>query len=234
MEPEPFNGQLSLDDYVGKTTHMFYVDYLWTDECLYGAPEPDYLETLKKYFTAGIVGYEITKEGVKHLQCYCIATPNKYNSFIGQWKRDYKARTGREPTGRAKKGERRNYGRVKGLKKDPKYAMAYCMKDGVYYTWNLDEDLVKEASKITYKPEKERDKFEKMMDFMKDNQVIWKHNDKLDFISIVVKEHLKIYGTPLQKRMLDKYLLSSGVVSYLDYTRANFSYYRQAYHEDEF
>lgn len=217
----------TISNYVKKTNHMFYVDYPWDEK-------EDYLGKLKKYFTAGIVGYEISAEGIKHLQCYCIGTPNNYNSFVAQWKRDYKEKTGKSPVGRAKKGERRNYGRVKHLKKDVKYAMAYCMKDKLYTTWNLDETVVKAASEITYKPEKVQDKWEQMMQVCKDNKQQWLNGHKLEFIAILVKKHLEVYGTAVQKRAIDKYLLASEVVSPMDYVNANFAFYAQAYNPENY
>lgn len=217
----------TITDFVKKTNHMFYVDYPWSDN-------ENYLGKLKKYFTAGIVGYEISAEGTKHLQCYCIGTPNKYNSFIAQWKRDYKEKTGIAPVGRATKGQRRNYGRVKHIKKDIKYVMAYCMKDGLYEHWNLDEDVVKEASEITYKPEKKQDKWDIMMKECERHRQLWFHGERLQFIAVLVKKHLEVYGTAVQKRAIDKYLLSSGVVSAMDYTNANFAFYAVAYNPDNY
>lgn len=219
--------EATLEDYMKKTNHMFYVDFPWNDN-------ENYLGKLKKYFSAGIVGYEISQEGTKHLQCYCIAPPNKYHSFIAQWKRDYKEKTGNTAVGRAKKGERRNYGRVKHLKKDVKYAMAYCMKDGMYETWNLDEAIVKEASEISYKPEKVKDKWEQMIECCKQHKMLWHEGDKLGFLAVIVKKHFWLYGTAVQKRAIDKYLLASNVVSAMDYVNANFAFYAQAYNPDNY
>lgn len=219
--------QQQLEDFANKANHMFYVDYP------YEKPMEDYLEVIQAYFPAGIVGYEISGEGVKHLQCYCIGTKAKYNAFIGQWKRDYEAKTGVKPTGRANKGVRRNYGKVKHLKKDSKYAIAYCMKDMNYVWWNLDETLIEECKKITYKPEKETDKFQEMVLFAKDIKDLWRDN-KIAYLGKLVKQHYSLYKTALSKRTLDKYLLVSGTVTEEQYAQANFGYYAQAYNENNY
>lgn len=211
----------TLDDYCKKLHHMFYVDYPYE--------EKDNVEKLfKDYFTAGVIGYEKSDKGIEHIQCYCIGTKAKYNSFIAKWKKEYEIITGEQPTGRASKGERRNYGRVKGLKKEPKYAIAYCMKDGEYKHWGIDEDIIKICEEITYKPEKIKDKYEEMIEFCKKNKEIWR-DYKIAYLGKVVKEHFRLYKTALTKRTLDKYLLAAQVVSYEEYATAQFGFYNQCY-----
>lgn len=216
---------------------MFYVDWPWSkiENAEYKVDlESDYLGKLKKYFSAGVVGYELSEDKVEHLQCFCIGTPKNYNSFIAQWKRDYKEKTGKVPVGRAKKGERRNYGRVKMIKKDSQHCVAYCIKQGLYVTWGLDEKVLEEAKKITYMPEKVRDKWEEMIQCCKQHQHLWHDGDKLAFLAVIVKKHFWLYGTAVQKRAIDKYLLASGVVSAMDYVNANFAFYAQAYNPDNY
>lgn len=205
---------------------MFYVDYPYE--------EKDNVEKLfKDYFTAGVIGYEKSDKGIEHIQCYCIGTKAKYNSFIAKWKKEYETITGKQPTGRASKGGRRNYGRVKGLKKEPKYAIAYCMKDGEYKHWGIDEDIIKICEEITYKPEKIKDKYEEMVEKAKNIKELWR-DEKIVYLGVLVKEHCRLYKTALTKRVLDKYLLASGTVSEEQYAQANFGYYVQAYNENNY
>lgn len=206
---------MSLEDYAKECNHMFYVDYPWKQK-------GDYLDIIERYFVASVVGYEKTEKGIHHLQVFAIGTPAKYNAFIAKWKIDYEKLTGCKPNGKTMKGQRKMYGRVKDIKKEPKYAIAYCMKDGEYVVQNIDPKVVEECKGLSYKkPTSRTYRLEQVLKVAKNFKHLW-YEDRREYIGMIVEAHHKAYQSALQLRTLQRYLLDAQVMSYADYADAMF------------
>lgn len=121
----------------------FYVDISFSDPS-----HNNTFETLmSEYFERYMVGRELSqKEKREHYQCYAIGyKPGSYNNFIAKIKKEFP-----HLCGKAKKGQRRNYGRIKDKLKDPENMKAYCVKDGDYFWKGYGDDEVAERYAASY------------------------------------------------------------------------------------
>lgn len=206
----------TIEDYVKETQHLFYVDWDWTQK-----GELDAL--FKLYFTRFVCGYEISNvNAVKHLQCFTIGPPARYRAFVARWKIDYEKKHGKKPTGRAKKGGRKNYGKVRNIKKPVVNCIAYCIKDGEYSHFNFPKETMLEAEKTTYKVENIDTKKLIIKHFLKRNKDLWhygSHDDKFNIITKLCKFHFEAFNHGMSKSTLTRYLLTSGLISHRDYAK---------------
>lgn len=208
----------TLESYVAETHHMFYVDYPWKVK-----GELDGL--FKKYFVRFVTGYEISKvQKVKHIQCYGLAPPAKYRAFIAKYKSVYRQNVGKTPSGRASLGTRKNYGRVKNIIKSVENCIAYCIKDNNYSYYNIPTHLMDYCKTISYQTDSIKEKKQEMERLCKQliNDWVQGLEQKLMCITAIVEKHFKLFHMPLAKTTLEKYLLSSGLVTFERYARANF------------
>lgn len=204
--------ELKIEDYVVDQIHLFYVDFPWkthTDQIL---------PILKQYFHKGVVGLEVSESGVEHCQCYCEGSPAKYNTFIAKWKSIYQKLTGNKPTGRAGKGGRRNYGRTKNIKREPKYGVAYCLKDKNYRFWGFEETFISRCEAISYKRQitSARSKRASMIDKCKELTDLY-FSDKIAFVEQIGENHLKLFDNPITRNTLTRYLILSGLKTHRDH-----------------
>ena len=207
--------QATLDDYTKNLQHLFYIDWDWKEK-----GELDGL--FKNYFTRFVTGYEISKEKqVKHIQCFTIGPPTRYRAFIAKYKADYKKAHGKEPVGRAPKGGRKNYGKVREIKKSHINCIAYCIKDGEYSHYNIDKATMMEAENTTYQIDSIDKRKNIIHNFLQQNKHLWKESaeNKFEIMVKITKLHFEAFGYGIKKATLDKYLLSSGLVSYRVYTQ---------------
>jgi len=204
--------ELKIEDYVEDQIHLFYVDFPWKQH------QDRILPIMKQYFHKGVVGLEVSESGVEHCQCYCEGPPAKYNTFIAKWKATYQALTGNKPTGRAGKGGRRNYGRTKNIKREPKYGVAYCLKDKNYRFWGFEETFISRCEAISYKRQitSARSKRASMIDKCKELRDLYL-NDKISFVEQIGENHLKLFDNPITRNTLTRYLILSGIKTHRDH-----------------
>ncbi len=210
--------QITINDYVADTHHMFYVDYPWKHK-----GELD--DLFKKYFVRFVTGYEISKiKKVKHIQCYGLAPPAKYRAFIAKYKSVYRQNVGKTPSGRATLGTRKNYGRVKNIIKSVENCIAYCIKDNNFSYYNIPQDLLEQCKTISYQVDSIKVKKQEMERLCKQLYPDWQKGpeEKLLVITTIVEKHFQLFRMPLAKTTLEKYLLSSGLVTFERYAHSNF------------
>jgi len=209
--------ELTIEDYVQDQIHLFYVDFPWKAQ----ENEQSIIAQLKQYFHKAVIGLEVSESGVEHLQCYCEGSPAKYANFIAKWKKMYKALTNVEPTGRAGKGGRRNYGRTKEVKKEAKYGIAYCMKDKNYRFWGYEKVFIERCECISYKRQitSQRSKKASMIALCKQHCTLWgqSYPDKVTFVSIIGENHFKLFDNPMTRNTLNRYLILSGIKTHREY-----------------
>jgi len=206
--------ELKIEDYVVDQIHLFYVDFPWK----LADNEERVIALLKQYFHKGVAGLEVSESGVEHVQCYCEGSPAKYASFVAKWKKLYEDITGKKPTGRAGAGGRRNYGRTKNVKREPKYGVAYCLKDKNYRFWGFEETFISRCEAISYKRQitSARSKRASMIDKCKELRDLYL-NDKVTFVEQIGENHLKLFDNPLTRNTLTRYLILSGLKSHRDH-----------------
>jgi hypothetical protein len=174
------------------------------------------------YFHSGVVGYELSTNKVPHLQCHVEGTQAKYNSFIAKWKKRYHDRVGQMPVGRATKGLRRNYGKVKEIKKEPKYGIAYCMKDENYHFWGYKQSLIDVCKSISYKrcTSTQRQKLDEVLRWCQDHREQFDSENKTERFTFYVglgEIHRKLFNNPLTRTGISRYLVTSGIQSDYQY-----------------
>jgi len=198
--------ELQIEDYVQDQIHLFYVDFPWK------LHEALILPVLKQYFHKGVVGLEVSESGVEHCQCYCEASPAKYASFIAKWKKMYEELEGTKPTGRASKGGRRNYGRTKNIKKEPKYGVAYCLKDKNYRFWGFEETFISRCEAISYKRQITSARSKRATMINKCKELSWVYvEDKITFVEKIGEKHMELFDNPMTRNTLTRYLILSGL-----------------------
>lgn len=201
--------QTEIEAYCVNTHHMFFIDYPWESK-------GDYIDTIKHYFPVGIVGYETSESGYKHLQCFCIGPKIKYQSLIEKWKKDYETKTGKIPTGQATKGVRRQYGKVKELKKQPMYAIAYSMKDKQYISWGIEPHVLEVAKGMSYKPQNWRSDLDKFYKYAELEREVYYTEGKAEYVSKLIGYHYELKGTLPTRELLTKTLYVVKIYTEMD------------------
>lgn len=206
----------TLEDYTNCQTHLFYVDWPWPEH------KQEIQDMIVPYFHSGVVGYELSTNKVPHLQCHVEGTQAKYNSFIAKWKKRYHDRVGQMPVGRATKGLRRNYGKVKEIKKEPKYGIAYCMKDENYHFWGYKQSLIDVCKSISYKrcTSTQRQKLDEVLRWCQDHREQFDSENKTERFTFYVglgEIHRKLFNNPLTRTGISRYLVTSGIQSDYQY-----------------
>lgn len=177
--------QIEIEAYCVDTHHMFFIDYPWESK-------GDYMDTIKHYFTAGVVGYETTDKGHKHLQCFCIGPKIKYQSLIEKWKKDYQSKTGNKPSGKATKGVRRQYGKVKELKRQPMYGIAYSMKDNEWISWGIEPHVLEVAKGMSYKNNSWRSKLDRFYKYAEQERETYYTEGKTVYVAKLIDYYYEL------------------------------------------
>ncbi len=122
----------------------FYFDFHWdtSDNAIVTA-------LLDKHFERYVVGHEISKSGVHHLQCWTLGYgSNSYTNFMQKVKKLYGL------NGRATKNNRKQYGRIKGVVKDTDMLISYCLKEKRgYWSKGLEQKYLDERLEASYTKE---------------------------------------------------------------------------------
>ncbi len=209
----------TIEDYKNCQTHLFYVDWPWLEH------RKEIQDMITPYFHSGVIGYELSSNKVPHLQCHVEGTQAKYNSFIAKWKHHYNMRTGTKAIGRATKGLRRNYGKVKEIKKEAKYGIAYCMKDEIYHFWGYQQSLIDVCKEISYKrcTSTAHQRIDQVMQWCKENREYYQSDNKLARLDFHVKLgelHTKLFNNPITRNSITRYLVLSGIQTQQQYIEA--------------
>lgn len=217
-----------MESYIESTKtipHLFYVDWDWSDweekenAC---STNSEIVNLYQKYFTKAFIGFEVSKEGnVKHLQSYVEGSKLQYNSFIAKYKRLYEKKHGVPPMGRATKGKRKNYGRVKQIRTDEMNCISYCAKDQKYYYWGIEDSLVQDAVAMSYKKETAKDKRQLVINVFKqvfkNGYSSWSdvpYEEKINCIECVYKTHFEAFGTVCSVKQIEVYQIQSGLKNF--------------------
>ena len=136
----------------------FYVDISWNDPSSNNA----FVTLMDEYFARYAIGKEKSqKQKREHYQVFATGYKiGSYNSFIAKLKKEFP-----HLVGKAQKGERRNYGRIKDKIRDPENMLSYVLKDGDYIQKGYDEDYITERYESSYqKPDdSEINKYERFV-----------------------------------------------------------------------
>ncbi len=112
----------------------------------------------EEYFDYYAVGRETSKSGIKHYQAFiCYKTLAKYNAFIAKIKNLYGLK------GRAEKGGRRQYGKVKDKLNNPDNGLIYCLKQKNWFCKGFKHQYLAELEKLSYNdPTSPKDKMKEL------------------------------------------------------------------------
>ena len=200
---------------------LFYVDYP------YGEDNKEEIQKLyQKYFSKGIIGFEVSKSGVKHLQSFVTGTHAQYYAFIAKWKSMYQKATGKVATGRATAGKRKNYGKVKNIKKDADSCIAYCSKDNNYLYWGYDKEYIEECneisfSKVTDSGKAKRQRVVEHFKTFKTTNEGWStmnYGDQVDAIEALMEKHFEEFGNILNGNAIRLYRYQAGYDSFRNFS----------------
>ncbi len=215
------------------STHecAFYFDYEHSiyDCCLL---DGDIKYIFDKYFDKYVAGLEVSKSGVKHLQCWALGkTKSSYTNFMQAIVKKLKL------NGRATKGVRKQYGRIKGVIKDTDNMISYCLKENKnakrrdpgnigYWSRGLEESYLKERIQASYMHERTpKEKFQEFVDKAKD--AIFEttqyepfehphetHQRLLKQCTIISQVYQETYESIIPKTAVDKTLLALGLIDH--------------------
>ena len=138
----------------GFKTLMFYFDANHTDAeidaivvCLF-----------EEYFEYFAVGRETSKSGIKHYQAFvCLKDIKKYNAFIAKIKKKFSLK------GRAEKGGRRQYGKLKDKLNNPLNGLIYCLKQKNWFHKGFKQQYLEELQKLSFdNPTSSKDKMKEL------------------------------------------------------------------------
>ncbi len=195
----------------------FYADVPWTTQ-------RDELRTLlDRYFDKYVVGFETSKvDKVPHIHVLAETDSGQYQAFIAKLKKQYKL------SGRATKGNRKQYGKVKVIK-DFNNMFSYTIKSGDYHYRGYDQDYVQERLDKSYEKQTLKDKFTKICDKMKNyvhamNCAIseepcdlqLKQDERLHIVETLIQLHHEEYKTILGTPQLKRYLYTLGLLKTKD------------------
>lgn len=198
----------------------FYFDYQHTNSS--PSDDQELILLFDKYFTKYVVGKEISKSGVKHLQCWALgSTKSSYTNFIQKIVKLLNL------IGRATKGKRKQYGRIKGVIKDTDNMISYCLKENRgYWSKGLETEYLEErlASSFTHEVTPK----EKFAQFILDaRDAIYHtiepdsfehphmtHQRLLEQCTIISQVYEKTYENIIPKTAVDKTLLALGLIDH--------------------
>ncbi len=214
---------LEIDEKYPLTHKMFFFDCNWKD------PETDqYIQDLfRKYFAKYVVGRETSKSGVLHYQANTHGEgPTGYTNMIAQLKRKYKL------IGRARKGQRRQYGAVTQIR-DASKALIYVLKENNYFSHGYDlpllEKLQREESYIPPPPPKDKmrtviDQVRKWDEGKTSPMCAYPNwgepeEQRLYTVGVVVDLYFEVFDTLPTRNTLFKILYKAGILSSRGYAK---------------
>lgn len=133
---------------------MFYFDADHTDTEI----DATVVCLFEEYFEYYAVGRETSKSGIKHYQAFiCYKNLTKYNAFIAKIKKKWGLH------GRAEKGGRRQYGKVKDKLNNPTNGLVYTLKEKNYFYKGFKHQYLAELEKLSFNdPTSPKDKMKEL------------------------------------------------------------------------
>lgn len=199
------------------TPFAFYADVPWTTK------RNELRTLLDHYFDKYAVGFETSKvDKVPHIHVLAETDSGQYQAFIAKLKKQYKL------SGRATKGNRKQYGKVKVIK-DFNNMFSYTIKSGDYHYRGYDQDYVQERLDNSYEKQTLKDKFTTIVDSMRNH--VHSHNhtisqdpgnpqlredERLHIVETLIQRHHTEYKTILGQPMLKRYLYALGLLTDTD------------------
>jgi len=204
----------------------FYFDFHWdtSDNAIL-------ISLLDKHFEKYVVGHEISKSEVKHLQCWTLGYgSNSYTNFMQKVKKLYGL------NGRATKDKRKQYGRIKGVVKNTDTLISYCLKEKRgYWSKGLDQDYLEQRIEESYT--KEQSKQERFQQFITETSFaiahlthaidpmetnFQKHHREVEICAIISKCYFQTYDNVIPNTLVDKALLLLGLQTHEDLAKQKF------------
>lgn len=203
----------------------FYIDYDWTQE------STTVIESLfDKHFSKFLVGHEISKSGVHHLQCWTMGYKcTSYTNFIQKVVKMLNL------NGKATKNVRKQYGRIKGVIKDTDSMISYCLKERLgHWSKGLDPDYIQIRMDNSYT--KAPSKLEKFDEFLTQaslriahlrdepfgEQHYGKYNRMLEICTLISDEYYIHYENVIPNTLVDKVLLKLDLQTHTDLAKTKF------------
>ncbi len=196
------------------TPFAFYADVPWETQ------RNELRTLLDHYFDKYVVGFETSKvDKVPHIHVLAETDSGQYQAFIAKLKKQYKL------SGRATKGNRKQYGKVKVIK-DFNNMFSYTIKTGDFHYRGYDQDYVQERLDNSYEKQTLKDKFTQIVDSMKNQvhaynahksqepyDITSQEQERLLIVEQLIKLHYTEYKTVLGQPMLKRYLYALGVLT---------------------
>jgi len=187
-----------------------------------------FISLLDKYFDKYVCGRETSQSGHRHYQCYLISSDVKsYTNFRQKVVKEWNL------SGKALKGERRQYGKVKDIVGTIDSCTSYCLKEGNYITKGFDEDYIIERYAGSFVKITEKTKYEKFLDkckiYLKEYQVLeqsyipdisdWylQPEDRLTILEHFSVIYFKIYDSLIPRFKIDRILLDTQLMTHREY-----------------
>lgn len=212
-----------------KLENAFYFDYDYLD----GSHNTVIEGLFDKHFDKYLAGHEISKSGIKHLQCWVISkNQQSYTNFIQKIVKLLSL------CGRATKDVRKQYGRIKGVINDTNAILSYCLKEKRgYWSKGLDEDFLQERLEDSY--EKAPTKQQKYDDFLLDCRIAVhpyrepefceneyaRYNRKINQCIEISKIYYEKYDNVIPNTLVDKTLLRLDLVTHRELASRKFITY---------
>lgn len=185
-----------------------------------------FVSLLDKYFDKYVCGREISKSDVRHYQLYLIGTQKSYTNFSQKVVKTWTL------SGKAAKGGRRQYGKVKDIIGTMDSCTSYCLKDGNYKTKGfLDSYILERANASFQKEDSEIEKYDQFIEkcrlylknidnhiYYPDLESLWiQPEDKITILENFSLIYFDLFKKLMPRFKLDKILMDTGLMSHRDY-----------------
>lgn len=187
-------------------------------------PRDDIKQILNKYFTDYVIGFEYSKEkNIPHVHVFTFDTGKKYQAFRSFIVKRYNL------IGRSTANVRRQYGKIKGILREPLNMISYTIKHNDYDTHGFCRDFLKRYQERSYiKEETDIDKFQTLI-----KSVHRMYNGPevlpdLEFLTWISKKYGEIFNKPITPSQANKILYNAGILTDKMLVHINFRTYLNA------
>ena len=193
------------------STHAFYADVPWEEN------EVAVQDLLAFYFDKYVVGYEYSSQDkVPHIHVVAYGEAGQYNSYIAKIKKLYDLK------GRAIKGSRKQYGKVRNIK-DLDNMISYTVKSGNYHFKGYDPDYVQERANVAYEKPSFKSKFDQVKEQISALHQTLKGDEskfgledarasRKEIVERAIALHYEHFGTVLSTPTLKRYLYAAKIL----------------------
>lgn len=188
-------------------------------------PRPDLFCILEKYFTHFVVGFEFSKEkNIPHAHVFTFdPSGKKYQAFRTYVVKRYNL------IGRSTAGVRRQYGKIKGILREPLNMISYTIKANNYFENGFCPEFLKRYQERSYiKDESDLDRFQKFTEHIKRVYNGVPAVPDLDLCIYTSKHYYKIFNKPISSHQADKIFYAAGILTDKMLAHQNFRTYLNA------